>query len=90
MMVKPVDAMDVVCTNEVVSGKVSGLAADETLLVEVEWPLYQADPSSPNVMRFCRELAKRYAAIGVSGVMRDEYGFQRPNTPTFKSHLSFA
>lgn len=86
---KPVDAMDVVCTNEVVSGKVSGLAADETLLVEVEWPLYQADPSSPNVMRFCRELAKRYAAIGVSGVMRDEYGFQKPNTPTFKSHLSY-
>ena len=82
-------ATDVVSTKESVTGTVAGLKPGETLLVEVEWPLYEADPSSPNVMRFAREIAKGFRSLGVSGVMRDEYGFQKPNTLIFMAHLSY-
>ena len=61
-----------------VSGVVKGLAKGESLLVEADFPLKEADPYSPNLLPFTREMTLRYKALGVAGAMRDEWGFQTP------------
>lgn len=86
---RKLDADEANCTADAATGVISGLAAGETLLVEVEWPLKEADPCSPNLLAFSREMALRYRELGVSGAMRDEYGFQKPNTKNGEAHLSF-
>ena len=86
---RPVEADAVTCSADAVSGVVRGLAGDETLQVEVEWPLKEADPCSPNLQAFSRKMALRYRELGVSGAMRDEYGFQKPNTKNGERHQSF-
>ena len=86
---RTLSADGIVCTSHEVSGSVAGLAPDERLLVEVEWPMKEIDPCSPNLFKFIRETARLYKSLGVSGVMRDEYGFQKPSTPSFKARRAF-
>ena len=86
---RPMYAVNVACSRDMVSGAVTGLAADEKLLVEVEWPLKEADPCSPNLLKFVREVALMYRSLGVSGTMRDEYGFQKPNTKNGRARLAY-
>ena len=71
-------AEDVVSTTNEVSGVVRGLAADETLLAEVEFSINAPDPYSPNLLPFTREMMLRYRKLGVHGAMRDEWGFVSP------------
>lgn len=89
LQMRPVSAMDVSVSKDVVTGVVRGLSSNEVLLAEVEWPLKQIDPSSPRLAAFSREMMLYYKKLGVPGVMRDEYGFQKPNTPAFKNRLAY-
>jgi len=58
-----------------VSGSVSGLKADETLVVTALAEFYSIDVFSPNLVPFIRTLMDRYKAVGADGGMRDEWGF---------------
>jgi hypothetical protein len=58
-----------------VTGKVSGLAADETLVVVAVADYYSIDVFSPYLIPFVRELMARYKELGADGGMRDEWGF---------------
>lgn len=71
-------AEDVTCTEKAVSGIVRGLAAEETLLAEVDFPLNQIDPCSPHLLPFMHEMALRYRKLGIDGYCLDEWGFQSP------------
>ena len=75
---RPLKAEEVACASNVVSGVVRGLAAGESLLAEVEFPLREADPCSPHLIPFTREMTLRYRKLGIGGAMRDEWGFQTP------------
>ena len=86
---RDVAVTDVVISKDVVSGVAHGIASNEVLLAEAEWPLKEIDPASPRLLDFSREMMQRYRALGVSGAMRDEYGFQKPTTKSFKSRLAY-
>ena len=58
-----------------VTGKVSGLAADEMLVVVAVADYYSIDVFSPHLIPFARELMARYKELGADGGMRDEWGF---------------
>ena len=85
---RALSAEGVVCTSNSVSGIVRGLASGETLLAEVEFPLYGPDPYSPNLVPFTREMMLRYRKLGVQGAMRDEWGFMGPRK-TVQEHRAF-
>ena len=57
-----------------VKGTVSGLAADETLVVTALADYNSIDVFSPNLLPFTRSLMERYRAVGADGGMRDEWG----------------
>ena len=85
---RTVDVVDVEAATNFVSGVVNGLASGERLLVEVDFPLKEADPYSPHLMPFTREMTLRYRKLGVAGAMRDEWGFQTPRTE-MREHRAF-
>ena len=85
---RKVDVVDATCTERAVIGKVCGLASGERLLAEVEWPLWEIDPCSPNLMEFAREVMLRFRKLGVAGLMRDEYGFKKPRASMLE-HKAF-
>ncbi|MBQ9432072.1 MAG: hypothetical protein IJU44_11040 [Kiritimatiellae bacterium] len=85
---RKIDVLDAKCTERTVSGKVCGLAQDERLLAEAEWPLLEIDPCSPNLIAFSREVMLRYRKLGVAGLMRDEYGFKKPRA-SMVAHTAF-
>ena len=75
-----VEAKDIVTTTNAVSGVVMGLAPDEVLLAEADFPLREIDPCSPHLLPFMREMMLRYKKLGVSGSYMDEWGFQSPRS----------
>ena len=73
-------AEEVDTTTHFVSGVVRGLAPDETLLAEADFPLKEIDPCSPHLLPFMREMMLRYQKLGLSGSYLDEWGFLIPRT----------
>ena len=77
---REVSAEDIKTTTHFVSGTVNGLAPDETLLAEADFPLKEIDPCSPHLLPFMREMMLRYKELGLSGSYMDEWGFHTPRT----------
>ena len=85
---RPVVAECVTTATNAVAGVVRGLAAGEKLLVEVEFELKEADPTSPHLIPFTREMTLRYRRLGADAVMRDEWGYCTPRAE-MKAHRAF-
>ena len=83
-----IEAEDVSCTEKAVSGTVRGLASDEELVVEVDFPLNEIDPCSPHLLPFMHEMALRYRKLGIDGYCLDEWGFQSPKAAMLQ-HRAF-
>lgn len=83
-----VEAEDVTCATNFVSGIVHGLDACETLLVEADFPLKEVDPCSPGLLPFVRTMTLRYKVLGIDGIYMDEWGFQKP-AAAMLDHLAF-
>ena len=70
--------------NATVSGKATGLAADETLVATLEADFFSVDLFSPHIIPFARELMARYKTLGADGGMRDEWGFIPDHAPSLR------
>ena len=86
---RSVTAEDVSCSEKAVSGTVRGLASDEELVAEVDFPLNEIDPCSPRLLPFMREVVFRYKKIGIDGYCLDEWGFQSPKATAMLQYRAF-
>lgn len=75
-------------TTNGISGAVGGLKPGDEILVETEFRLKEADPTSPRLNQFVREMMLRYRKLGISSAMRDEWGYQTPRT-AMREHRAF-
>ncbi len=76
------------CATNSVTGAVSGLSADERLVVSAKFKLFAVDPCSSRLTPFLTELAQRYSRLGADGAMRDEWGFP-PMRDFISTHSCF-
>lgn len=84
-----VSAEESICDERCASGVVRGLVPGERLLVEVEWPLHEIDPASPNLLEYARRMMLRYRDLGVAGLMRDEFTFRKAGCDSIQEHRAF-
>ncbi len=86
---REVSAAESACNERSASGVVRGLVPGERLLAEVEWPLREIDPASPNLSGYARGMMLRYRDLGVAGLMRDEFTFRKAGCDSIQEHRAF-